>query len=83
MSKVQVLKVGVPDVRFKHFTPQEETQGCEFPPNFRLPCRGGDSGDTVCLILSYPLGVGFFLFDQYVGVTQLVFEFFQWNLFYM
>ena len=31
VSQVQVLKVGVPDVRFKPFSPQGEAQVCKFP----------------------------------------------------
>lgn len=40
ISLVQVLKDGVPDVRFKHFTPQREALGFEFPPI--VGCSAGD-----------------------------------------
>lgn len=33
MSQVQVLKIGEPNVEFKHFTPQGEIPGFEFPPS--------------------------------------------------
>lgn len=64
------------------FPPQGETQGCEIPPNCRLPCRHEDSGDTVSHPFLPTLCGFFFLFVQYVGATQFL-TLFQRKLFYL
>lgn len=41
ISHVQVLKVGVPNVGFKPFTPQGDISGFQFSPNCGSLCWGG------------------------------------------
>lgn len=37
--QMQVLKVGVSNVRFKPFTPRGEAPGFKLPPDSELPCQ--------------------------------------------
>ena len=66
-----VLKVGLPDVGFKTFTPKGEAPGFEFPLDCWLP-HCGVYGKTVpvsptCFI------VGLVLFAQFLGFIQRTF----------
>lgn len=73
VSQVHVLKVVVPDVGFKPFTPQGETRGCEFLIKFRLPQWGWGLREIVSQPL-LPVSV-WVLFTRCAGVTQLVLGF--------
>lgn len=46
ISQMHVLKVEVPNVRFKHFTPQGEAPDFEFPPVVGN-CGGGGVYDEI------------------------------------
>lgn len=75
ISQVKILKVGVSVVGFKLFTPQEESLGFEFSPDCRsLYMRWSIWWDCVSAS-STCFDVGFSLFIQCVGVSQLALGF--------
>ena len=74
--QVQILKVGVPDVGFKACAALGEAQGFEFPLDVgSLSWEWGLLQYCVSASPTYFV-VGFFPFAWYIGVTQLVLEFF-------
>lgn len=69
VTQVHVLKVGVPDVGLKPFTPQGEAQVCEFVTHMVVGCQAGDGiyGD----IMSQPLLAtwGFLVCSMYASCS--------------
>lgn len=67
-TQVQVLKVGVPDVRLKPFAPHGKALGCEFPPTWFTTLGG--MGFMAQLSLASP-GCFCVSLTQVVGLSQL------------
>lgn len=62
---VQVLKVGMPHVVFKFFTPQEEALGFEYPPEYKSLCLGWGLWRDCVSASSTTFSVFFFFFFSY------------------
>ena len=71
---MQVLKFGVPYMKFKSFAPHGKARGFEFHPIVGYCAGGGVGGETVSASLSHS-SVGFISFARWVGTTNLVLVF--------